>query len=65
MRIAITTLGCKVNQYDSAVIQGRLEADRHSVVPFEEKADFYIIKAILSLVPTPSVDETKIGCLNL
>jgi len=45
MRIAITTLGCKINQYDSAVIQGRLEADRHSVVPFEEKADFYIINA--------------------
>ncbi|MFB3107804.1 MAG: radical SAM protein, partial [Candidatus Binatia bacterium] len=45
MRVAITTLGCKVNQYDSAVIQGRLEADRHSVVPFEEKADFYIINA--------------------
>ncbi len=45
MRVAITTLGCKVNQYDSAVIQGRLEADRHSIVPFEEKADFYIINA--------------------
>jgi threonylcarbamoyladenosine tRNA methylthiotransferase MtaB len=45
MRIAITTLGCKVNQYDSAVIQGRLEAERHSFVPFEEKADFYIINA--------------------
>jgi len=45
MRVAITTLGCKVNQYDSAVIQGRLEADRHSLVPFEEKADFYIINA--------------------
>lgn len=45
MRVAITTLGCKVNQYDSAVIQGCLEADRHSLVPFEEKADFYIINA--------------------
>ncbi len=45
MRIAITTLGCKVNQYDSAVIQGRLEAERHFFVPFEEKADFYIINA--------------------
>jgi len=45
MRVAITTLGCKVNQYDSAVIQGRLEAERHSIVPFEEKADFYIINA--------------------
>ncbi len=45
MRVAITTLGCKVNQYDSAVIQGRLEAERHSLVPFQEKADFYIINA--------------------
>jgi len=43
MRIAITTLGCKVNQYDSAVIRERLEADHHSMVPFEEGAEFYII----------------------
>jgi len=43
MRIAITTLGCKVNQYDSAVIQARLEGEQHSFVPFDEKADFYII----------------------
>src|SRR5919106_3855074 len=42
MRIAITTLGCKINQYDSAVIQNRLEAN-HSFVPFAEPADCYII----------------------
>jgi len=42
MRIAITTLGCKINQYDSAVIQSRLE-ENHSFVPFEEPADCYII----------------------
>jgi threonylcarbamoyladenosine tRNA methylthiotransferase MtaB len=42
MRIAITTLGCKINQYDSAVIQNRLE-DRHSFVRFEEAADCYVI----------------------
>ena len=42
MRIAITTLGCKINQYDSAVIQSRLE-ERHAIVPFEDEADFYII----------------------
>ena len=35
MRIAITTLGCKINQYDSAVIQSRLE-DKHSFVAFDE-----------------------------
>ncbi|HEY3302283.1 MAG TPA: tRNA (N(6)-L-threonylcarbamoyladenosine(37)-C(2))-methylthiotransferase MtaB [Candidatus Binatia bacterium] len=45
MRIAITTLGCKINQYDSAVIQSRLEEARHSFVPFEEAADFYIVNA--------------------
>ena len=44
MRIAITTLGCKINQYDSAVIQSRLEG-RHAIVPFEDEADFYIVNA--------------------
>ncbi|MGH7929703.1 MAG: tRNA (N(6)-L-threonylcarbamoyladenosine(37)-C(2))-methylthiotransferase MtaB [Candidatus Binatia bacterium] len=44
MKIAITTLGCKINQYDSAVIQNRLE-DRHSFVPFEDAADCYIINS--------------------
>ena len=43
MRIAITTLGCKINQYDSAVIQARLGSEQHSFVPFDESADFYII----------------------
>ena len=42
MRIAITTLGCKINQYDSAVIQSRLEG-KHSFVSFDETADCYII----------------------
>ncbi len=44
MKIAITTLGCKINQYDSAVIQARLE-NEHSFVPFDEQADFYIINS--------------------
>jgi len=42
VKIAITTLGCKINQYDSAVIQNRLEA-KHSFVPFDQAADCYII----------------------
>jgi threonylcarbamoyladenosine tRNA methylthiotransferase MtaB len=42
MRIAITTLGCKINQYDSAVIQNRLE-ERHSFVAFDDLADCYVI----------------------
>lgn len=44
MRIAITTLGCKINQYDSAVIQNRLE-DKHSFVSFDDRADCYIINS--------------------
>ncbi|MBI1994028.1 MAG: tRNA (N(6)-L-threonylcarbamoyladenosine(37)-C(2))-methylthiotransferase MtaB [Deltaproteobacteria bacterium] len=44
MRIAITTLGCKINQYDSAVIRARLE-DGHFFVPFDEQADCYIINS--------------------
>jgi threonylcarbamoyladenosine tRNA methylthiotransferase MtaB len=42
MRIAITTLGCKINQYDSAVIQDRLEG-KHLFVPFGDEADCYVI----------------------
>src|SRR4030095_12756825 len=42
MRIAITTLGCKINQYDSAVIRSRLE-EKHSFVAFDEPADCFII----------------------
>jgi threonylcarbamoyladenosine tRNA methylthiotransferase MtaB len=44
VKIAITTLGCKVNQYDSAVIQNRLEKS-HSFVRFDEPADCYIINS--------------------
>ena len=43
MRIAIATLGCKINQYDSAVIQTRLGDVEHDFIPFGEKADLYII----------------------
>ena len=43
MRVAIKTLGCKINQYDSAVIQERLAAESCSFVPFEDPADVYVI----------------------
>jgi threonylcarbamoyladenosine tRNA methylthiotransferase MtaB len=44
VKIAIATLGCKINQYDSAVIQSRL-AGSCSFVPFEQEADCYIINS--------------------
>ncbi|MDP3028494.1 MAG: tRNA (N(6)-L-threonylcarbamoyladenosine(37)-C(2))-methylthiotransferase MtaB [Deltaproteobacteria bacterium] len=42
-RIAIETLGCKVNQFESAAIEEQLRAKGHTIVPFSQPADAYII----------------------
>lgn len=42
-RYAITTLGCKVNQYDSAIIESRLAARGMARCAFDEPADVYIV----------------------
>ena len=44
-RVAITTLGCKVNQYDAASLQERLSAAGHQCVPFSDPADVYIVNS--------------------
>lgn len=41
--ISIVTLGCKVNQYDTAVILNQLPKSKYKKVPFSEKADVYVI----------------------
>jgi len=43
MRVAITTLGCKVNQYDSAVIDRMVSERGWRAVDFEEVADAYVV----------------------
>ncbi len=43
MRFAIATLGCKVNQYDSAIIESRLKARGMQRCDFTEPADVYIV----------------------
>ena len=43
MRFAIATLGCKVNQYDSAIIESRLGALGLDRGEFNEPADVYIV----------------------
>ena len=43
MKIAIYTLGCKVNQYESQAMEQALRARGHAVVPFAEEADAYIV----------------------
>lgn len=42
-RIAIATVGCKVNQYETQVIRERLERAGYKVVSFPSSADVYII----------------------
>ena len=43
MRIAICTLGCKVNQYETQAIERELLRRGHTLVDFEEEADAYIV----------------------
>ncbi len=43
MKIAIYTLGCKVNQYETQAMEAELLRRGHTLIPFEETADAYII----------------------
>jgi len=43
LKVALSTLGCKVNQYESAGILEALDKTIFSTVPFNTKADLYII----------------------
>ena len=42
-RVAICTLGCKVNQYESNAIMQEFIDKGYKIVEFEEKADIYIV----------------------
>ncbi len=43
-RIAFSTLGCKVNQYDTATLQSSLNGSRdYTIVPFDDEADVYVV----------------------
>ncbi len=43
MEVAIYTLGCKVNQYETQALETELVRRGHILVPFEGNADAYII----------------------
>lgn len=44
-RVAISTLGCKTNQFESAAMTEQLLAAGYRVVPFSEQSDIYIINS--------------------
>ena len=43
MRVAIYTLGCKVNQYETQAMEQELTRRGHEIVPFDGAADAYIV----------------------
>lgn len=43
MKIAIHTLGCKINQFDADVIRQDLSSRGNTIVPFDAEADVYIV----------------------
>ena len=43
MQVAIYTLGCKVNQYETAALERALRDRGHTLAPFVQAADAYII----------------------
>lgn len=42
-KVAFTTLGCKVNQFETEVMEGLFKERQYEIVAFDEEADFYII----------------------
>jgi threonylcarbamoyladenosine tRNA methylthiotransferase MtaB len=43
LKVGLTTLGCKVNQYESAALAEDLQQKDYALVPFNSSADVYII----------------------
>lgn len=45
MRIAFTTVGCRLNQFETDALRGKAEAEGFTLVPFAEVADVYVINS--------------------
>ena len=41
--VAFYTLGCRVNQYETAAMESLFKENGYAVLPFEEAADVYIV----------------------
>ena len=41
--VAITTLGCKINQFESAAMSETLDKDGFRIVSFDDPSDIYVI----------------------
>ncbi len=54
MKIALATLGCKVNQYESAALSEKLRSGGYRIVPFSDGAEAYIINTCTVTARTDS-----------
>jgi threonylcarbamoyladenosine tRNA methylthiotransferase MtaB len=43
MRVAFTTLGCKINQYETDTMRQAAASEGNAIVPFDDEADVYVI----------------------
>ena len=43
LKVALYNLGCKVNSYEADVMQQNLQENGFMIVPFDEKADIYLV----------------------
>jgi threonylcarbamoyladenosine tRNA methylthiotransferase MtaB len=43
MRVAFTTLGCKINQFETDAMRQAAAAEGNAIVPFDAEADVYVI----------------------
>ncbi len=43
--LAVATLGCRTNQYDSQALREALEKEGYKIVPFDKKADIYLVNS--------------------
>ncbi|MFB0506138.1 MAG: tRNA (N(6)-L-threonylcarbamoyladenosine(37)-C(2))-methylthiotransferase MtaB [Thermodesulfobacteriota bacterium] len=41
--VAITTLGCRANQFDAEMMRASLETGEFEIIPFPQRADIYIV----------------------
>lgn len=45
MRVAMYTLGCKMNQYETQAMEQLLRQRGHEIVPFTQEADAYVVNS--------------------
>jgi len=60
-RVALATLGCKVNQYETQVLRERFKRANFKLVGFSEKADIYVIN---TCSVTKRADEKSIDLIK-